>query len=68
VAGEHPAGGVRAATDLRLPVAIAGWQLDLAEDDIDDAVEDLALVGDVVVDRHRCDAEFCGERADRKRA
>ena len=33
-------------------------QVDLAEDEIDDAVEDLVLVGDVVVERHRLDAEL----------
>ena len=43
-------------------------QFDLAEDEVDDAVDDLVLVRDVVVDRHRLDAELVGERADRQRS
>ena len=38
-----------------------------AEDDVDDAVEDLLLVRDVVVDRHRLHPERLGQRADRER-
>src|SRR5215218_10178594 len=68
VAAQHLTGRVGSLTDLGAPVAVVGRKVDLAEDFIDDAVEDLALVGDVVVDRHRFDAEFCGERADRQRS
>ena len=39
----------------------------LAVDEVDDAVDDLVLVGDVVVDGHRLDAQLLRERADRQR-
>jgi hypothetical protein len=38
-----------------LPAGLAGGQLDLAEDEVDDAVEDVVLVGHVVVQRHGLD-------------
>ena len=38
------------------------------EDDVDDAVEDLFLVGNVVVQRHGLDAQLVSERAYRERA
>ena len=53
-----------AEPDLRSPVAVDGGQVDLAEHDVDDRVEDLTLVRDVVVQRHRLHAEVLGERAD----
>src|SRR6478672_3079254 len=49
-----------------MPVSIARRSVDLGEDHVDDAVEDLALVGHVVVDRHRLDAELLREGADRQ--
>ena len=58
VAPQHLPGRVRPPPHLRAPVAAGRRQLDLAEDEVDDAVEDLVLVGDVVVDRHRLDAEL----------
>ena len=45
-----------------------GGQVDLAEDQVDHAVEDVVLVGDVVVERHRLDAELLREPAHRERA
>ena len=44
----------------------AGGRLDLAEDDVDHPVEEVVLVGDVVVERHRLDAELLGELAHRE--
>jgi hypothetical protein len=49
------------------PVA-AGWRCtDLAEDKIDHAIEQVVLVGDVVVERHRFDAELLAELAHAER-
>lgn len=48
------------ATHRGLPVACVG-QLELARDEVDDAVQDLVLVRDVVVQRHRLDPELPGE-------
>ena len=50
-----------------LPVAAGYRQFDLAVDEIDDCVDDLVLVGDVVIHRHRFDAELGGERTDGQR-
>ena len=36
-------------------------QVDLAEDDVNDAIKDLILVGHVVVNRHRLDLECVRE-------
>ena len=56
------------AADLVAPRRRSGiGQLDLAEHEVDQPVEDLVLVGDVVVDRHRLDAELLGQRPDRQR-
>jgi hypothetical protein len=44
------------------PVGVDQGQIDLCENYVDDAIEDLVLVGDMVVDGHRLDAEFLGER------
>ena len=44
-----------------------GGQVDLAEDEVDHAVEEVALVGDVVVERHRLDAEDLAELAHAQR-
>ena len=67
MAAQHPTGGVRSATHLGLPVAVRLGQFDFAEDQVDDRVQDLVLVGDVVIDRHRLDAELLGQRPDRER-
>jgi hypothetical protein len=54
----------------RLPVAFAGGHpdraygvIDLRDDDVDHTVEDLILVGHVVVERHRFHPEFLGKPA-----
>ena len=56
------------ATHRRLPVGVREGRLDLAEDDVDHAVEEVVLVGDVVVERHRLDAERLAELAHGQRA
>ena len=61
------AGRDRAPAHRRPPIASDQRQLDLAEDDVDDAVEDVRLVGDVVVERHRLNAELLCELAHRQR-
>ncbi len=42
----------------RLPVGAVGSEVDLGRDHVDDAVDDVVLRGDVVVERHRLDAEL----------
>jgi len=39
----------------------AGRQVDLAEDEVDAAIQDLVLAGEVVVQRHRLDPELLTE-------
>ena len=68
VSGEHLAGRASSPFHLGPPVTAGSRKLDLAEDDVDQGVEDLVLVGDVVVDRHRLDAQLLGEGADRQRS
>jgi hypothetical protein len=50
-----------------LPTFRRGRQLDLAEDQVDHAVEQVLLVGDVVVQGHRLDPHRLGEPAHRER-
>jgi len=56
-----------APAEGRLPVAVLGGTLDLADDKIQDAIEDVVLVGQVVVKRHRLDAKPLRELAHRER-
>jgi hypothetical protein len=56
----------RALAQLGLPVAAGGGRLDLGEDQVDHAVEQVAAVGHVVVQRHRLDAELLGQLAHRQ--
>ena len=56
----------RSLAQLGLPVAAGQGRLDLAEDDVDHPVEEVVLVGDVVVERHRLDPELLGELAHRQ--
>ena len=51
------------SSSRRPHVEAAHGVVDLAHDDLDHAVEDLLLVGDVVVERHGLDPEPLGERA-----
>ena len=66
VPAERGARRDRALAQLGLPVAAGGGRLDLAEDEVDHPVEEVVLVGDVVVERHRLDAELLGELAHRQ--
>ena len=59
----HPPGVHHLLAEGRLPVAVRGHGLDLIEDGIDEAVEDVFLVPDVSVEGHRIDAELLAELA-----
>lgn len=50
-----------------LPVGVAGRGFDLIDDDVDHAVQELFLVGNVLVERHRYDAQFLREVAHAQR-
>ena len=67
MAGEDIVGRDRPATHRLLPVVYVESQVDLARDELDHAVEDVVLVGHVVVQRHRLDAELLGELAHAER-
>ena len=56
----------RALAQFGLPVVAVGHG-DLGEDDLGGAVEDVVLVGDVVVERHRLDTQLLPEPAHRQR-
>ncbi len=64
---EHLVGRDHAPAHRRLPVGSVGSEIDLGRDEVDDAVDDLVLRADVVVERHRLDAELLGDlpHADR---
>jgi hypothetical protein len=57
VAEQGVARGENAPADRGLPVGVGGRRLDLADDDVDHAVEQLLLVGHVLVEGHRHDVE-----------
>ena len=57
----------RARAHRRLPIASRRGQLELPDHEIDDTRENLALARDVVVQRHRLDAELLGEPAHGQR-
>ena len=59
--------GDRARSDCRVPVAGRRRRLALVEDEVEDAVEEVVLVGDVVVERHRLEPERLAELAHRQR-
>jgi len=61
------AGRERAPAHRGSPVDLGRGELDLAEDDVDHAVEELLLVRDVVVERHRAGAELVRKPANRQR-
>jgi hypothetical protein len=67
VAIERLPGGDRPPAHRDPPVAVGRRQLDLAEDEVDHAVEELVLGRQVVVERHRADAELLGQPAHRQR-
>jgi hypothetical protein len=63
VAEHHVAGGNHDPAQALDPV-IAGWRsLDLTDDDLGDAIEQVVLALDVAVDRHRVDTELLAELA-----
>jgi hypothetical protein len=61
VPGERRPRGHGTLAHRRPPALVAGGQRDLGEHQVDHAVEDVALVGDVVIERHRFDAECLRE-------
>jgi len=63
---ERGTGRDGALEQFGLPVPVRGGWVDLAEDDVDHPVEEVRLVGDVVVERHRLDFELLGELAHRQ--
>src|SRR5918996_3172537 len=67
MAEEGPAGREDPLTDGRLPVGPGKRRVDLPDDDVDHPVEQLVLVGDVLVQGHRDDAELFGQVAHAER-
>ena len=63
MAKHHRTGGHDPSPHGRLPVGVLRRWLDLPDHDVDDAVEDVLLVPDVVVERHRVDTEDLAELA-----
>ena len=63
MAKHHRAGGHDPSPHGGLPVGVLRGWLDLPDHDVDDAVEDVLLVPDVVVERHRVDTEDLAELA-----
>ena len=49
------------------PVLVPGGHLNLAQNQLDDPVAQVLLVGDMVVERHRLDAELLAEPAHGER-
>ena len=58
MAAENSAGRDRPPPHGLFRIQSHPWSLYLTDDELDDAVEDFLLIGDVFVDRHRLDAEF----------
>jgi hypothetical protein len=50
---QHPARGEYALADRGLPVGAAGGRIDLPDDDVHHAVQELLLAGHVLAERHR---------------
>ena len=57
VAEQGAAGGQDPLAHRRLPVGVGAGRVDLADDDVDQAVEQFLLVAHVAVERHRHDVE-----------
>jgi len=68
VAAEDIASRERPSSHCLFPVGPVSRSLYLADDDLDDSVEDLFLVGDVFVERHRLDPEFRPQTTHRQGA
>ena len=58
---------VRARPDRLLPVAVAVRQLPFGEHEVEHPVEQVLLVRDVAVERHRLEPELLAEPAHRQR-
>jgi hypothetical protein len=67
VAGQDLARRDPAPPGGRLPARLVAGQLDLGEHAVDHAVEQVDLVGDVVVQRHRLDPQLHPELAHGER-
>ena len=67
VAQHHPPGRHRLPADGGLPVVGRRGSLDLRDDHLDDAVEQVVLVPDVPVEGHRVDVELLAELAHAQR-
>ena len=65
--GKHRSRRLGPLPHRRLPVGADGRQFDLAENDVDHPVEDVVLVGHVVVQRHGLDAHLLRESAHGER-
>ena len=63
---ERLVGRDRASPEGGLPVVVRPRRLELGEDRREHRVEDVVLARDVVVQRHRLDAEACRELAHRQ--
>ena len=55
----------RAGSNGLVPVSVRRRRLALGEDEVEDAVEQVVLVRDVVVERHRLEPEHLAELAHR---
>jgi hypothetical protein len=64
---ERLAGGDGPPAHRRLPVELERRRLDLTEHDVDHPVDELLLVGNVVVEGHRACSELLGELAHGQR-
>jgi hypothetical protein len=67
VTQQHLVGRGRAPAHGHLPVASDGGKLDLARDEINDAIQDVVLVRGMLVQGHRLDPELFAEPAHRER-
>jgi hypothetical protein len=63
VAEQGAASGQDPFAHRRLPVGVGAGRVDLADDDVDQAVEQFLLVAHVAVERHRHDVESLRELA-----
>src|SRR6202035_2914317 len=67
VTPEGLARGDRTPARGGLPADSLWRQLNLAEDQIDEPIEDVLLIGDMVVERHRLDSKLLSEPAHGER-
>ena len=67
VAEHHAPGRHHVLAQRGLPGPARRRSLDLADDDLDDAIEQVVLVADVAVERHGIDAELLAELAHAQR-